>query len=104
MNGEARLSIVVPAFQEALALPEVIRRLEAAARATELPFGIIVADDGSTANTWEVLKQASLQTPNLTALRLSLNFGKEGASPPASMRPLATHASCLTPTFSILPI
>jgi len=79
MTVELRLSIIVPAYQEALALPLTIQEIETAARATQLPFEIIVADDGSTDGTWEVLKKISAHNPNLTAIRLSRNFGKEGA-------------------------
>jgi glycosyltransferase involved in cell wall biosynthesis len=73
-----RLSVVLPAYCEADHLAEslaVIRR-----QATELgvPYELVVIDDGSPDDTWQVLQTLSLQWPELRAFRLARNFGKEG--------------------------
>jgi glycosyltransferase involved in cell wall biosynthesis len=46
---------------------------------TTLPFTLIVVDDGSTDGTWRVLQSLRAEMPELHAVRLSRNFGKEGA-------------------------
>jgi len=46
---------------------------------TSVAFDIIVVDDGSSDRTWAVLTALTQQMPELHAIRLSRNFGKEGA-------------------------
>lgn len=74
-----RLSLIVPAFQEADGLPASLRAIERAARDAALPFELIAIDDGSTDGTWDVLQALGHELPALVALRLSRNFGKEAA-------------------------
>ena len=79
MAETPRLSLVVPAFQEGDAIAASLHVIRAAAAQTHLPFELIVVDDGSTDKTWEELQRARAEIPELIALRLSRNFGKEGA-------------------------
>jgi glycosyltransferase involved in cell wall biosynthesis len=74
-----RLSIVVPAYQEGPLIASALRAIGTAARSCGLPFELIVVDDGSTDDTWATLEAARQEWPELVALRLSRNFGKEGA-------------------------
>lgn len=73
------LSIVVPAYQEAAGLAEGLRAIGASARATTLSFELIVVDDGSTDETWAMIATLGAELPELVGVRLSRNFGKEGA-------------------------
>jgi glycosyltransferase involved in cell wall biosynthesis len=79
MADSPRLSIVVPAYQEDPGLAAGLRAIGEAARQTGLPFEIIVVDDGSTDETWRVVTDAGREMSELRGLRLSRNFGKEGA-------------------------
>jgi polyisoprenyl-phosphate glycosyltransferase len=74
-----RLSLVVPAFQEGASLAVGLRAIHAAARSTSLAFELIVIDDGSTDETWPTLAAVAVELPEIVAVRLSRNFGKEGA-------------------------
>lgn len=78
-DGTPRLSIVVPAFQEADGLAAGLQAIRAAAQDTGLPFEIVVVDDGSRDGTWEVLSRVQQDVPEVTGIRLSRNFGKEAA-------------------------
>lgn len=73
------LSIIVPAYQEATGISPTIRELQRRALETGLPFEIIVVDDGSTDDTWRAIETSRADVPQLLAVRLSRNFGKEGA-------------------------
>jgi glycosyltransferase involved in cell wall biosynthesis len=79
MPSAPRLSIVVPAYQEGAAVAAGLRAIRNAAAQTTLPFEIIVVDDGSTDETWATIGSLGAEMPELTGVRLSRNFGKEGA-------------------------
>lgn len=74
-----RLTVVVPAYNEAQVLPLFHRRLCAALDAAAVERRVIYVDDGSRDSTWQVLCQVLAQDRCVGALRLSRNFGKEAA-------------------------
>ncbi len=73
------LSVVVPVYREAAHLPVVLDAIEAALVQTGETYELICVDDGSPDDTWKVLSAEAPKRPNLRALRLSRNFGKESA-------------------------
>ncbi len=73
-----RLSIVVPAYNEAPNIPCLVQRILAAVadvRSVEL----IIVDDGSCDGTMEALRRASLEHPQLRYVSLSRNSGHQVA-------------------------
>jgi len=72
-----QLSIVIPAFNEAKSLPLMLARLENILQPLGLSYEIVVVDDGSTDNTFEVLQRLQKDVPTLSAVRFSRQFGKE---------------------------
>jgi len=73
------LTLIVPAYDEAQGLDATVREIHAQASSTRLPFTIVVVDDGSTDDTWDVLCRLAGEIRELHAVRLSRNFGKESA-------------------------
>lgn len=73
------LSIIVPAYNEAAGLASGLGAICDAASQTGLPFEVIVVDDGSTDDTWGAIAVAHREMPEIVGVRLSRNFGKEGA-------------------------
>src|SRR5258708_19882492 len=67
--GRMFLSIVVPCFNEEEGLREFHRQTTAAARPLcGQKFELILADDGSTDNTWKLSNELSAEHPNAAAV------------------------------------
>lgn len=73
------MTCVIPAYNEAVNLPELIGQLTGVLALTALSFEIVVVDDGSRDRTAEVMQELCRHHPTLVYLRLSRNFGKEAA-------------------------
>ena len=69
--------IVIPAYQAALTLEGVFQRLPASV--TPRLARIIVVDDGSRDNTWEVVSRLAAASPLVRPLRHAVNRGYGGA-------------------------
>lgn len=72
------VSVIVPAFNAAATLP---RALTSVFVQTRLPAEVIVVDDASSDQTWDVLRQFCFEHPELQVktLRLERNGGVAGA-------------------------
>jgi dolichol-phosphate mannosyltransferase len=70
------ISVVAPCYFDAQNVPELIRRLNNVSEEMKTPFEIIIVDDGSPDNAWEVIKEQSKQIKNISGIKLSRNFGQ----------------------------
>jgi glycosyltransferase involved in cell wall biosynthesis len=71
------ISVVIPLYKEAANLRPLLSGVSAALAKTGSPFELIVIDDGSPDETWQILSEEAKALPTLHGLRLSRNFGKE---------------------------
>ena len=72
------LSFVIPAFNEEDNIAETIQCVDQEARKLVRSYEIIIIDDGSSDQTFDIAKNTKGGVP-LRVLRLSRNFGKEQA-------------------------
>ena len=74
------LSVVIPAKDEEESLPLIVARIIAASAASGLTLrDIVLVDDGSSDNTWEVMSKLAADGELVQAIRLRRNFGKATA-------------------------
>lgn len=68
------LSVVIPAFNAARHIEDRLLFLSAALRSMELESELIVVDDGSTDDTWDIVERSGVR-----GVRLDMNSGKFAA-------------------------
>jgi glycosyltransferase involved in cell wall biosynthesis len=74
------IDIVVPCYNEAANIPELVGRIEAALRNVQnLEYEILIVDDGSSDSTPSVVTNARLSNPKVGFIRLLRNFGHQAA-------------------------
>lgn len=70
------LSFIIPAKNEALSIQILYKELSETLRDIDKSYEIIFIDDGSTDNTFEVLKEIQSRDGKIKVIRLRGNFGK----------------------------
>jgi glycosyltransferase involved in cell wall biosynthesis len=73
------ISIVIPALNEGESLALLVSELDAVATSEAIELEIILVDDGSSDNTWEVIAQLAAQDHRVHGIRFRRNFGKAAA-------------------------
>ncbi|WP_395621891.1 glycosyltransferase family 2 protein [Sphingomonas daechungensis] len=72
------LSVVVPCFNEEACLPELHRRLSAAAQsAAGQDYELVFINDGSRDRSWDVMRQIAAADDHVVAINLSRNHGHQ---------------------------
>lgn len=78
-EGAVDLTILVPAYNEADSLAELIPELLAVLRPLGRSFEILIVDDGSTDGTTSVVRHLGVPGSGVQLLSLRRNFGKSAA-------------------------
>lgn len=73
------VSIVIPLFNEDESLTELSAWIERVVNAHQLSYEIIMIDDGSTDNSWEVIEKLRANNPNIKGIKFQRNYGKSAA-------------------------
>jgi glycosyltransferase involved in cell wall biosynthesis len=74
-----KVSVVVPAYNEAESLPELQRELKVALEALGRPWEVIYVDDGSRDGTDRAIEALAAADPRVRGVALRRNFGKSAA-------------------------
>ena len=73
------ISIVIPLFNEEESLPELVTWIERVCKEHNYTHEVIMIDDGSTDNSWEMVKKLSGEFPAVKGIRFQRNYGKSPA-------------------------
>ena len=73
------ISVVVPLYNEAESLPELVAWIDRVAQANALTYEIIMVDDGSTDGSWDVVKNLKSRYPSIRGISFMRNYGKSAA-------------------------
>lgn len=73
------LSIVVPLYNEAESLPELVAWIDRVARANNLSYEAILVDDGSNDGSWKVIESLRRSYSAVRGIGFARNYGKSAA-------------------------
>lgn len=78
-QSSVEISVVVPVFQSEGTLRELHRRLSEVFDELDVTYEIILVDDGSTDDSWEMICALADSDSNVRGVELSRNFGQNPA-------------------------
>jgi undecaprenyl-phosphate 4-deoxy-4-formamido-L-arabinose transferase len=73
------LSVVVPVFNSATILPNLVERLEPVLRESASEFEVLLVEDGSRDDSWRVIQELARSRPWLRGMYLMRNYGQHNA-------------------------
>src|SRR4051812_36595248 len=73
------VSVVIPVFQEADALPTFVAAVRHVLEQCAVPYEVVLVDDGSSDRSWPIIAEQAAASASVRGFRLSRNFGKEAA-------------------------
>jgi glycosyltransferase involved in cell wall biosynthesis len=73
------LSIVIPLKDEEESLPELADWIKKVCHSNGYSYEMVMVDDGSTDNSWNVIEQLSKTNPAVKGIRFQRNYGKSAA-------------------------
>lgn len=79
MSSNPDISVVVPLYNEAESLPELVAWIDRVAAAEGLSYEAILVDDGSSDDSWRQVERLREQYPAVRGISFLRNYGKSAA-------------------------
>jgi glycosyltransferase involved in cell wall biosynthesis len=79
MQQTPDISVVIPAKDEAESLPELCIWITRVMQENKFSYEIIIIDDGSQDESWNIISFLSNQNPAIKGIRFNRNYGKSAA-------------------------
>ena len=73
------ISVVIPLYNEEESLPELEAWIRKVMDVNQLTYEIILVDDGSKDQSWQVVEQLTQISPNVRGIKFRRNYGKSAA-------------------------
>lgn len=73
------ISVVVPLYNEAESLPELVAWIDRVAADNAFSYEIVLVDDGSSDGSWGVIESLRKEYPAVRAIGFARNYGKSAA-------------------------
>jgi glycosyltransferase involved in cell wall biosynthesis len=73
------ISVVIPLFNEEESLPELAAWIEKVMNENNYSYEIIMIDDGSKDNSWQVVEDLQTKNPSIKGIKFRRNYGKSAA-------------------------
>jgi glycosyltransferase involved in cell wall biosynthesis len=77
---QPEISLVIPCYNEAGNLRELIKAIRAAVEPLQIPYEVVITDDCSQDESWEILKKLAADDPRIRVQQFAFNCGESAAS------------------------
>lgn len=77
---EKEISIIIPAHNSEKCIEQLTTEIHTELTSKNIDFEIIIIDDSSTDNNWQIIKDTSKKLSNVKAFLLAKNFGQHKAT------------------------
>ena len=74
-----QISVVIPLFNEAESLPELMQWIHRVMQTNNFSYEVIMVDDGSDDESWAIIEKLSAEYAALKGIRFQRNYGKSAA-------------------------
>ena len=74
-----QISVVIPLFNEADSLPELMAWIHRVMQSNNFSYEVIMIDDGSDDNSWGTISNLRKEFANLKGIKFQRNYGKSAA-------------------------
>ena len=74
-----QISVVIPLFNEAESLPELMQWIDRVMQTHNYSYEVIMVDDGSKDNSWNTIQTLRANYPSLKGIKFQRNYGKSAA-------------------------
>ena len=74
-----QISVVIPLFNEAESLPELMQWIDRVMQANNYSYEVIMVDDGSMDNSWQTIETLRSTYASLKGIKFQRNYGKSAA-------------------------
>ena len=74
-----QISVVIPLFNEAESLPELMQWIDKVMQTNNYSYEVIMVDDGSKDNSWQTIQSLRTTYPSLKGIKFQRNYGKSAA-------------------------
>jgi len=74
-----QISVVIPLFNEAESLPELMQWIDRMMQANNYSYEVIMVDDGSMDNSWQTIETLRSTYASLKGIKFQRNYGKSAA-------------------------
>lgn len=78
-NEKIDISVIVPLFNEEESLPELFAWIKRVMEANGFSYEVLFIDDGSTDNSWSVVKSLAKESDRVRGISFMRNYGKSPA-------------------------
>jgi glycosyltransferase involved in cell wall biosynthesis len=79
-GGNPEISLVIPCYDEEGNLRELIKAIRAAVEPLKISYEVVITDDCSKDQSWEILKELAASDPRIRVQKFAFNCGESAAS------------------------
>lgn len=79
IEQDIEISIIIPVYNAHICVAQTVNTINSVVSSMNLPFEMILIDDASTDNSWQLIKELKASNTRIKAVRFNKNYGQHNA-------------------------